>query len=138
MQLKKILRLPSLPKMIHYFVQILHSTAEQLRCGIIVLILTPLIKERDSGKFNSRRPISKWEGVTGSSKQVGDTWVSGLEFTTISTSMTTVLSSSRLSLARQMIFLRHLFTERINLSNTPPHHGAFSTLNFHSTQAFSR
>ena len=59
--------------------------------------------------------------------------VRGCELITISTSMTTVSNSSSDRLARPMIFLKHRFTDRTNLSNNPPHHGALVTLNTHWT-----
>ena len=70
---------------------------------------------------------------SGSCRSPGDAYVRGRELITISTSVREVSSSSYASLAWPMIFFRHRFVERTIHSNMPPHQGAFSALNFHST-----
>ena len=86
-----------------------------------------------SGKLMTRRPIRGWDGVSGSSRLFEETYVSGRELSTISSSVRAVRSSSYESLACPMIFLRHHFVDRTNLSKIPPYHGALGMLNTHFT-----
>ena len=99
---------------------------------------TSLASSRLSGKLNTLLPISKCNGVSGSSKSLADTYVRGLELMIDSTSTSRVCSWSRVTLECLIIFRIHLLVDFTNLSNAPPHYGAFSSLNLHCTPWLAR
>ena len=62
-----------------------------------------------AGKFNTLQPISKWDGVNGSSVQTND---SGQEFKTISTTATAEVIFYNVMLHKfPIVFFKHLFTD---------------------------
>ena len=85
-----------------------------------------------SGMYRIPLTVNGWEDVRGSSVSSEDTQVSGLEFSTHSTSTTTVKSSSYVNFTFFKIFLRQRLTQRIMCSKKPPHHGANFKLDLHS------
>ena len=63
---------------------------------------------------------------------------SGRELMMASTSMSAVLSSSKVGLAFPIVFLKHLLTDLMRRSKTPSHHGALGILNIFLTLRSSR
>ena len=63
------------------------------------------------GRALGLRPTMRWECVRGSSRSSEETYEMGRQFKIISASVTTVTSSSQESLARPIVFLRHLFSD---------------------------
>ena len=73
------------------------SNVEKKRClrvGSSTSVSSPSAVATSSGMDRTLLPVNRWEGVRGSSVSSEDTYVSGLEFSTHSTSITAVESSS--------------------------------------------
>ena len=93
---------------------------------------------RLSGRLSTRLPMRRCDGVRGSSKSLDVMYDRGLELMIDSVSTIAVCSSSSESLACPTIFLSQRLVDFTILSNTPPHHGALSRLNFHSMPRLDR